>query len=370
MADKPQKNQDQRDIHARFYLHYAGANQAALDVDLVLPGRGITAIVGHSGSGKTSLLRCLAGLEGAAQGELHVAGQVWQQGRQKREVHQRAVGLVFQESSLFAHLNVEQNLNYAIKRCKQPTSEAFYQHISEIMAIGGVLQRHPSALSGGERQRVAIARALLSQPGLLLMDEPLASLDQGRKQEIMPYLETLHTELEIPVIYVSHSIEEVCRLADHLVVLEQGQVIAQGPLNQVVSRASWPGAWDRGASVVLDGHIIEKNSDWQLMKVACAGSELWLADSGGQAGQSIRVQVLASDVILTLELDNHSSILNRIQVQISEITQSETSAMCQVYLHQRELELVAQISRYSVSRLKLEVGQTVWAQIKSAALLG
>ena len=214
-------------IHMRLKLKYSGF---ALEVDLQLPGRGVTALYGHSGSGKTTCLRCIAGLEKAEQGFIQVNDEVWQDSDKKIFVppHKRALGYVFQEASLFPHLSVLANLEFGLKRIPRPQRRVDMTHATELLGIGHLLDRHPQHLSGGERQRVGIARALLTSPKLLLMDEPLAALDSQRKNEILPYLQRLHDELDIPVLYVSHSQDEVARLADHLVLLSNGKALASG----------------------------------------------------------------------------------------------------------------------------------------------
>ena len=218
-------------IEASFRLNWPGFS---LNVALNLPERGITALFGDSGSGKTTLLRCIAGLEHAPQGHLSVAGEVWQDQNCWLPPYKRPIGFVFQEVNLFSHLSVSGNLRYGMKRSRHAVPARLNQVI-ELLDIGHLLERKPEWLSGGERQRVGIARALVLNPRLLLMDEPLAALDLKRKQEILPYLERLHDELEIPLLYVSHSAEEVARLADYLVVMAQGQIIAQGNLVEVWS---------------------------------------------------------------------------------------------------------------------------------------
>lgn len=205
-----------------------------LDIDLELPARGVTAIFGPSGSGKTTLLRCVAGLERAPGGWLSVAGEVWQDGHRWVPTHRRSLGFVFQEPSLFPHLSVAGNLRYGQLRGTGERRLCLDGAV-ELLGLGALLDRRPDQLSGGERQRVAIARALATAPRLLLMDEPLASLDMQRKLEILPYLERLHAELEIPVLYVSHAADEVERLADHLLVLEAGRALASGPLAETLA---------------------------------------------------------------------------------------------------------------------------------------
>ena len=214
-------------IQARFRLERAGFT---LDVDLDLPARGVTALFGHSGSGKTTLLRCIAGLERAPGGRLVVNGDVWQDGHQLRPTHQRPLGYVFQEASLFDHLSVMNNLRYGLRRVGGASARGLDQAV-ELLGIAHLLDRKPARLSGGERSRVGIARALAVGPKLLLMDEPLAALDLARKQEILPYLERLHRELDIPVVYVSHAPDEVARLADHIVAMDAGRALASATLS-------------------------------------------------------------------------------------------------------------------------------------------
>ncbi|MBF0124338.1 MAG: molybdenum ABC transporter ATP-binding protein [Magnetococcales bacterium] len=214
-------------------------SEFSLSVDLQCPGRGVTALFGRSGSGKTTLLRAMAGLERVRGGRLVVNGEIWQDEKIFLPTHRRPVGYVFQEASLFSHLSVQDNLEYGMRRVGG-VDQAHFSTIVDLLGIGGLLQRWPERLSGGERQRVAIARALLTRPRLLLMDEPLASLDQERKDEILPYLEQLHQELAIPVFYVSHALDEVVRLADYVVVLGQGRLLGCGPLQEMMARFDMP----------------------------------------------------------------------------------------------------------------------------------
>ncbi|HEY1392919.1 MAG TPA: molybdenum ABC transporter ATP-binding protein, partial [Methylibium sp.] len=197
----------------------------ALELDCILPGGGVTALFGPSGCGKTTVLRALAGLE-RAKGRVVVNGEVWQDDASKAFVptHRRAIGYVIQEPTLFPHLDVRRNLVYGLRRIPPQQRRIGMDRALSLLGIGHLLDRAPSSLSGGERQRVAIARALLTSPQLLLMDEPLAALDAARKAEILPYLERLHVELRMPIVYVTHSMEEVARLVDHLVLMESGRV--------------------------------------------------------------------------------------------------------------------------------------------------
>ena len=259
-----------QDIHARFRVAYP---DFTLDVDLQLPGRGVSALFGVSGSGKTACLRAIAGLERAPGGYLRVNGEVWQDDSCGLFVptHQRPLGYVFQEASLFRHLSIRRNLEYGLRRVPERARKVSLTHVVELLGIAPLLERLPHKLSGGEKQRVAIARALATSPRILLMDEPLAALDLQRKQEILPYLERLHDELEIPLIYVSHAPDEVARLADHLVVLEQGQVRAGGPLGEILARLDLPIRLGEDTGVVLDGAIAEVDTKWHLARVTFAG---------------------------------------------------------------------------------------------------
>ena len=284
-------------IDARFQLDWPGFS---LDVDLNLPGRGVTALFGHSGSGKTTLLRCIAGLERAPQGWLAVDGEVWQDAGRWVPTHQRPIGYVFQEASLFAHLTVIGNLRYGMKRNGE-AQRVSLDHAIELLGIGHLLDRKPDRLSGGERQRVGIARALAISPRLLLMDEPLAALDLKRKQEILPYLERLHDELEIPLIYVSHAPDEVARLADHLVVLEQGRALASGPLGETLARLDLPIRLGEDAGAILDATVGAVDHDWHLARVDFAGGSLWARDHGLPVGHRVRMRILARDVSLASE---------------------------------------------------------------------
>ena len=364
-------------IKARFTLvnkKGRGNQQPYLDIDTVIPSTGVTAIFGHSGSGKTSLLRCIAGLEKAEQGQLVINETCWQDSQTFLPTHKRPIGYVFQEASLFSHLNAQKNLNYAIKRADHPVSPELYQRIIDVMGIESILDRFPNQLSGGERQRIAIARALLIQPRLLLMDEPLAALDQQRKQEILPYLESLHKSFNIPILYVSHSMDEVARLADHIIVLDQGKIIAEGELTQVFSRIDLPKRLEEESGVILNGTVIEKDEQWNLMRIAFAQGEIWLADNGESLQQNVRIRILAKDVSLALQNHDDTSIVNRLLVTVEDIKSDQDKAMSLVRLSMGKESLVseylvAKLTQKSVHHLQLKVGLSIWAQIKSVALV-
>ena len=353
---------------ARFELRHA---DFVLDVDLALPGRGVTALFGPSGSGKTSCLRCVAGLEPAARARLVVAGETWQDSDRGLFLppHRRALGYVFQDANLFEHLDVRRNLLFGWKRVAPAARRLELEQVVELLGIEGLLARMPARLSGGERQRVGIARALLTSPRLLLMDEPLAALDAERKAEILPYLERLTLELALPILYVSHAPDEVARLADHLVLLDQGRVLASGPTTEVLARLDLPIALADDAGVVLEGRVLGHDPDYGLLSLGLSGEQrVLLAHAPLPPGQALRIKVLARDVSLSLERQ-HSSILNVLPATVAEIAPTRSPAQVLLRLDLGGTALLARITRYSLERLALRPGSRVWAQLKSVAVL-
>jgi molybdate transport system ATP-binding protein len=351
-------------IEARFQLDWPGFS---LDVDLSLPRRGVTALFGHSGSGKTTLLRCIAGLERAPHGRLVVEGEVWQDAGRWVPTYQRPIGYVFQEASLFAHLSVMGNLRYGMKRISEARRVSLDQAI-ELLGIGHLLDRKPDRLSGGERQRVGIARALAVSPRLLLMDEPLAALDLKRKQEILPYLERLHDELEIPVLYVSHSPDEVARLADYLVAMEGGRVVADGPLGDTLARLDLPFRLGEDAGAVLDATVGEVDQAWHLVRVDFVGGSLWARDHGLTVGRRVRVRVLARDVSLA-EHPGTSSIQNVLRGYVDAVGDDEHPGLALVRVRVGEVVLLARLTKRAAASLGVTPGQELWVQVKSVALM-
>ena len=356
-------------IHARLRLDHG---DFSLDVDLQLPARGVTGLFGHSGSGKTTLLRCIAGLERAAQGHLSFEGECWQDSAQPVFVppHRRAIGYVFQEASLFAHLSVRGNLKFGMQRVAARDRRVAWEQAVELLGIAPLLERMPDRLSGGERQRVAIARALLSSPRLLLMDEPLAALDLKRKNEILPYLERLHAELDIPVLYVSHSPDEVARLADHLVLLDEGRAIAQGELRETLARLDLPTAFSEDAGVVIEAQVAEHDPQYHLTRLVFSGGEVLVSQRAEALGQRLRFRVHARDVSLALERAEGSSITNLLPACVEAVVTADTPAHVLVRLDADGTPLLARITRRSADQLGITPGQTLWAQIKTVALLG
>ncbi|MFD1216673.1 molybdenum ABC transporter ATP-binding protein [Microbulbifer celer] len=373
-------------IHGQFHLPlrrahaHTSSNAFFLDVNFSVPGSGVTGIFGPSGSGKTTLLRCIAGLQKCPNGRLTINGDTWQDGHRSLPTHRRPLGFVFQQPSLFPHLTARGNLEFARKRATEPVSDQEYQQIIDLMGIGDLLEQSPAALSGGEQQRVAITRALLIKPRLLLMDEPLASLDLPRKREILPYLERLHQSLKVPILYVSHSIDEIARLADHLLLLEDGKLVNEGPTHELLSREDFPVQMGDDLGVLLQASICDRDEHWQLIQAHFDGGKLWLRDTGEALGVPIRLRVLARDLSLTLQEDTASSILNRLPVRIQEITADRDPAMLLVRLKPLPRDsdtdspdcstrLIARITRRSCHQLNLKAGSEVWAQIKSVAIV-
>lgn len=362
-------------IQARFHLSYSHKAKVSfeLDINIDIPGQGITAIFGESGSGKTSLLRCIAGLEKNILGCLSVEGEVWQDKSVFVPTHKRSIGYVFQEASLFEHLTVMGNLRYAIKRSIQAANSELYNQVLSVMGIEDILSQFPHQLSGGERQRVAIARALLSQPKLLLMDEPLASLDSKRKLEILPYLEHLRSSFNIPILYVSHAIDEIARLADHVVMMQKGKVIAQGGITELFSRVDLPLGVNNEIGALLECKVVQRDKQWHLMRVAFDGGELWLPNvenkQNSAQSNTQRLRILASDVSLTLTPHTDSSILNVLSGQITQIIKDKDPAMLLVRLKVGENYLLARLTQKSFQNLALTLDKYVWIQIKSAAIV-
>ena len=354
-------------IIARFQLDYGGFQ---LSIDLSLPGSGISVLFGHSGSGKTSLLRCIAGLQQASSGFLKINGQVWQDSEQGifLPTYQRPLGYVFQEANLFPHLNVVDNLRFGLKRIGKGFVQAEQQSILDLLDITHLLLRRPEHLSGGERQRVAIARALVLKPQILLMDEPLASLDFKRKQEILPFLSRLHRELNIPVIYVTHSHQEVAQLADHLVMLSEGRVLASGPLAETLGRLDVALANEREAATVWEVEVIEHETDYQLTRVAVEDVSLSLQALPFEIGTALRIQILARDVSIALLASSASSILNIMPATVTGLVDNQAGQVV-VQLRVRSQPLLAHITRKSAVILGLQVGMSVFAQIKGSSIL-
>ncbi len=353
-------------IEARFICRFPGFE---LDVDLKLPGNGITALFGHSGCGKTTLLRCIAGLQ-QAHGQLSVLGTPWQKDNRFRPVHQRPLAYVFQETHLFPHLSVRRNLTFGQRRVPAQDRQIRFDDAVSWLGLAHLLERMPARLSGGERQRVAIARAILTSPRLLLMDEPLSALDQSSKQEILPYLERLRDHLAIPMIYVSHSTSEVARLANHIVMMDKGRVIAQGPLQETLARVDQPFRLEEDAGVLVQARLDALDEPWHLARFSFDGGSLWLRqDPRFRHGDQARIQVLARDVSIALTEHRDQSIQNLLPARVDHVETDVTPGTTLVRLLAGNTPFLSRLTSRSAAQLALTPGQPVWLQIKSVALV-
>ncbi len=350
-------------IEARFR---ATLGEFSLDADFSVPTRGVTALFGHSGSGKTTLLRLIAGLE-RAPGRLVVDGEVWQDDARFVPTYRRALGYVFQEASLFPHLSVRANLEYGWKRVPSRARTIQRDEVIDWLELAPLITLQPHQLSGGQRQRVAIGRALLSCPRLLLMDEPMAALDADARADILPYLERLHRELELPLLYVSHALDEVARLADHLLLIEAGHLVYQGPLAEGLTRLDLPLAHRDIAATVIDAVVVAHDPALQLTRVARGAISLELPGLHGSPGAPLRVRITARDVSLALAMPRQTSILNLLPARVIELA-DDAPGQVLVRLALGDTVLLARITRKSAQLLNLQPGTPVVAQVKSVAV--
>ena len=345
-----------------------------LDAGFAAPAKGVTVLFGPSGCGKTTVLRCIAGLNRVSDGFCSVSGDVWQD-RDGRflPTYRRPLGYVFQEASLFPHLSVRRNLLYGAPRAEGGgrKSGIVFDEVVELLGVVALLDRSPAKLSGGERQRVAIGRALLTQPKLLLMDEPLSALDRTTKDEIMPFLERLRDRLALPIVYITHAIAEVERLADQIVLMEKGRVIGAGPLDELESDPSLPLALARDAAVTLDGRIEARDERYGLLSLSVRGGAFLVPGSSGMAGERRRVRVIAGDVSLAREKPGLSSILNVLPARITNATAVDANEMVAVVALGADgagARLLSRLTMKSWEDLGLAQGMSVYAQVKAVAL--
>lgn len=356
-----------RVISARLQLQRA---DFVLDVDLQLPSQGITALFGPSGCGKTTCLRSIAGLE-RAQGQVRVNGHVWQDDASRcwLPTHRRGLGYVFQEACLFPHLSVHDNIHYGLRRTPVARQRVALEQLLELLGIAQLLGRKPATLSGGERQRVAIARALATSPRVLLMDEPLSALDAQRKAEVLPYLDKLQTHLDIPVLYVSHALDEVARLASHLVLLREGRVLAHGATASMLARLDLPLTEGDAATTILTATVTAHDAATHLSTLAFDGAVLHLINAQPPAlGSQRRLRIQARDVSLSLQPPQHSSILNSLPATVQSV-RADSPGYAMVALRTGSATLLARISQHSAQQLNIQPQQSVFIQVKSVALL-
>lgn len=356
-------------LSARVRMDYGGFH---LRADLELPAEGVTAIFGPSGSGKTTLLRCLAGLERSPDGFLQIGGTVWQDESRGLfvPVAQRAVGYVFQELRLFPHLSVRENLKYGFKRTPLSERRISFEQVVGLLGLDPFLDRRPHRLSGGEQQRVAIGRALLTSPRLLLLDEPLASLDQARKREILPFIRQLDHELGIPIVYVSHSLNEILQLTSTLVILNGGKVVAAGPINEVLSRLDLrESIGHEMVGAVIDTRVAAHETAFALTRLEFMGKSLYVPYQAREVGEPLRVHILSKDVSIVLGTPGlQTSVLNIIEAHVECIGEAAAGSPSVEVRLNIGCPLLASITRKSLSNLGLQPGQRVYAQIKALAL--
>ncbi|NAW69083.1 molybdenum ABC transporter ATP-binding protein ModC [Vibrio sp. V27_P1S3P104] len=344
----------------------------ALSVDLHLPATGITAIFGRSGSGKTSLINLISGLTTPDDGKIELPHRVLFHAQQKINVpvEKRKIGYVFQDARLFPHYRVRGNLLYGVT----DNDPAYFHQVVQLLALQPLLERYPHALSGGEKQRVSIGRALLSKPDLLLMDEPLASLDIPRKREVMPFLEQLTLSVNIPVLYVTHSMNEVLRLADYLVVLDNGQELISGPVEPVWSSAvmrPWQAFSEQ--STLLSGYIAQHQTEYGLSCIMLADDVgIWVQQVDGELNAAIRLKIRATDVSVTLQKPQKTSIRNILPAKVRAIEhlqqgENRKSVALQLALAENCF-LWSTITEWALDDLQLSVGSSVYAQIKGVSV--
>ena len=352
----------------KFDIRWARA-EFTLDAAAELPASGITALFGRSGAGKTTLLRCIAGLERVPGALVRLGEDTWQEAECFVPPHRRPIGFVFQEASLFPHLNACANLRYGLDRIPAALQRVGFDEAIAYMGLEGLLEHRADELSGGQRQRVAIARALLTSPRLLLLDEPLSNLDLQSRAEILPHLEQLHMRLAIPIVYVSHDIGEVLRIADHLALLEGGRIRACGPTHEIATRADLPLAHLEAAGSILDGEIVEHDAQLHLTYVAIPGGRLVLSRRSAPLGRHVRVRIDARDVSLALRPPELSSILNVLAGRVLDVSADRDPSQRLVRVEVGSRVLLSRVTLRSVQQLGITPGLVLYAQVKSVALV-
>lgn len=359
-------------------LSCAGDRGFVLRLDCELPDRGITAVYGASGSGKSTLLDCIAGLRRPAGDSLiRFRDTTWQDGERFVPPWQRRIGYVFQDARLFPHLSAEQNLDYALARRNGlrnggpgdgQAGAIDKRQLVALLELGPLLESKPQALSGGQKQRVAIARALLCAPRLLLLDEPLANLDHAASEQCLAHLQRLARELDLPMLYVSHAIEEVSQLADHLLLLERGAVQDQGAMLDLCSRLDTRLSQDEQAAAIVVATVARHDEAFGLSELELEGQTLLVRHLSQAPGQRRRLRIPARDVSICRQRPRDSSILNILPVTLREIGAGDEARVL-LRLALGSQYLLARITRKSAVELQLQVGDRLYAQIKSAALL-
>lgn len=344
----------------------------SLAVDFSAAEPGVTALFGRSGAGKSLTVQTIAGLTRPDFGVIKINGQTVLDTRKGLFVpsRRRHVGYMFQDSRLFPHMSVKSNLLYGWKRNGRPGGAQAVSAMVEMLGVGALLDRQPNSLSGGERQRVALGRALLAGPQLLLLDEPMAALDAERKAEIMPYLERLRDEARIPILYVSHSLEEVTRLADTMILLIGGKVAAQGAIYDVMARLDlFPFAEFSEGGAVIPAEIAGRLPEHALTRLKFSGGELLVPQLPAPVGERVRIRLKATDILLSrTELNGRISANNVLRTRIAGLREDETGAYADVQLLCGEAKLIARITRMSAERLSIKDGGEIFAVIKAVSI--
>lgn len=343
--------------------------QFALDAAFTAPAPALVALFGVSGSGKTSLVNAVAGLLRPAAGRIAIDGELLFDSASGIDLpaEQRRIGYVFQDARLFPHLDVRGNLEYGLRRSRAPARIGF-DDVVGLLGIAPLLERRPRGLSGGERQRVALGRALLAQPRLLLLDEPLAALDAPRREEVLPYLERLRDHWQLPMLYVSHQFDEVLRLATHLVLMEQGRVLAAGPLAEVALHPALGRlAGEAAAGAVLDSTVGAVDARTGLASIPAGSGALQLPAGTLAPGAPVRLQVLARDVILATEPPRGLSVRNALAGRVVAV-EAGLAGSRRVTVDIGGLRLLAQVTDLAASELALAPGRPVWVLVKAVSL--
>jgi len=341
-----------------------------LSIDEAIPTQGLCAVYGESGAGKTSLLRAIAGLNVYSGAYISFKDELWQDGVHLKQTYKRNLAYVMQEANLLPHLTARQNILYALRRRNQRNKKATsdnieFQKVIELMGVGDCLDRYPVQLSGGEKQRIALARAILTKPDLLLLDEPLSALDDNRKAELLPYIELIKSELQSCILYVTHSKRELAKLADRVLMVEQGRYT----LSEDIYSSLFPGNAALAKEVVFAAKVAAKEPQWGMQVLDIAGRQLRLKDSGERIGSAVNLCISAKDVSLSLERPERSSILNLLPATIISLQEMPDDFSIDVLLDVSGQRLWASISRFSAQQMSLEPGLNLWAQIKAAAIV-
>ncbi|WP_245256471.1 molybdenum ABC transporter ATP-binding protein [Bartonella tamiae] len=351
------------DVH--LHAHFS---HVALNFAFCVPSQGVSVLYGPSGSGKTSLLRAIAGLN-HFHGHVKIGEHIWQNENYFTPVHKRAIGYVFQEPSLFPHLSVKKNLTFGQRN--ERTSSLNFMKVIDLLNIGSLLHRSSHHLSGGERQRVAIARAVLSNPKILLMDEPLSALDTEARHDILHLLIQLRDHLSLPILYITHNMYEVDHLANQLILINEGKVLATGPLNVLQTDFNLPLCHQEDCAVSVDGIVESYQEKTGLLSVKIQDTLLYLPSAYKASGQKIRLRIGAHNVALSLDNLSKTTFLNTLSAHIKTIyalNDFEMLLLLETGQERKSFNFLSRITRHSFQHLNLREGMTIYAHIKGATL--